>query len=178
MAIELYSLAWRAQRPFLRHGSLAWAALGLGLLLAVQATRLGVAALQLSQQAAAPVLVAPVARPTRPAARALPLPQYGQRFELTRDAIAAAVGGGSAPMKISFAYQSVPEARLLRQTATFATQTRWGELAPLLDRMQEVHRAAYISRLRLSREQVGQPVVEAEVQLAIAYVLAPTPEAK
>jgi len=178
MAIDAYSLAWRVQRPFLRHGRLAWAVLAFGLLLVVQATRLCTSALHLSEQTTEPVVVAPVVRPSRPAVPVLPLPQYAQRFELTREAIDAAVGGASAPMKISFAYQSVPEARLLRQTATFATQTRWGELAPLLDRVQAVHRAAYISRLRLSREQASQPVVEAEVQLAIAYVAAPAGEAK
>ncbi|HEY0332302.1 MAG TPA: hypothetical protein VGC74_01115 [Stenotrophomonas sp.] len=178
MAIDLYSLAWRLQRPFLRHGRFTWAALAFGLLLAMQATRLCVSAFHLCTQAAEPVMAAPVVRPSHPAVPALPLPKYGQRFELTREAIAAAVIGTPAPMKISFGYQSVPEAHLVRQTATFATQTRWGDLAPLLDRLQAVHRAAYISRLRLSREQARQPVVEAEVQLAIAYIVAPTPEAK
>ncbi len=177
MAIDVSSLVWRMQRPFLRHGRLAWATLAISLLVAAQSVQLGASALHLSRQAVEPEVVAAVQRVPQPTVPTLPLPRYPERFELTRGAIAAAAGDASTPLKISFGYQALPEARLVRQTAIFATQSRWSELGPLLDRLQDVHRAAYISRLRLSREQASQPEIEAEVQLAIAYLDAPaTPE--
>lgn len=173
MAIDVSSMVWRMQRPFLRHGRLAWATLAIGLLVATQSVQLGASALRLSRQAAEPAVVAAVQRMPRPMVATLPLPRFPQRFELTREAIAAAAGDTSTPLKISFGYRALPEARLVRQTATFATQSRWSELGPLLDRLQDVHRAAYISRLRLSREQPDQPEIEAEVQLTIAYLDVP-----
>lgn len=170
MAIDLLSLAWRAQRPVFRHGWLAWAVLGAAMLIGGQVAFLASSILRLTHQNQVPVVVAAVERNPQTVASSIPMPMYEQRFELTREAISAAAGATSGPMKISFAYQVLPEAHLIRQTATFATQSSWSELAPLLDRFQSVNRAAYISRLRVSRERIDQPLVDAEVQLAIAYL--------
>lgn|GEM_PF-3939932 len=180
MAIDIAPLIWRLQRPFLRHGSLAWVALLLGVLATAQVIQImGVSWSLMRQRPPVSVPAEVVGPAVRQVAPVLPLPRYQQRFELTDDAISAAAGDVSKPLRINFSYQSVPEARLVRQTAAFVTQAEWSELAPLLDRLQGVHRAAYISRLRLSREKVEQAMVEADIQLAIAYLDAPKmPEEK
>ena len=170
MALDLGKLAWSVQRPLLQHGALGWAVVAVCLLLLGQAVSLAWSSIRLSRLDV-PVAVADRPKVASTPATSIPLPQFSERFDLTATAIAQlAPPGTMAPATIKFTYEDSAEAQLVRQTAIFATQAQWTELGPMLDRLQAVHRAAYISRLKLSREQANQPALDAEVQLAIAYL--------
>lgn len=171
MALDLNKLAWSIQRPLLRHGALGWSVLVVAVVLFGQAVSLTWSSIALAR------LDVPVAdvtdRPEGPHAPApsIPLPRFSERFDLTAAAIAQlAPAQATAPATIKFTYESSPEARLFRQTAIFGTQAQWTELGPMLDRLQAIHRAAYISRLKLSREQANQSSLDAQIQLAFAYL--------
>lgn len=171
MALDLSKLAWSIQRPLLRHGALGWSVLVVAVVLFGQAVLLVCSSIALVRLDVPIADVADRRKVPHAPAPSMPLPRFSDRFGLTAAAIAQlAPAQATVPATITFTYESSPEARLFRQTAIFGTQAQWTELGPMLDRLQAIHRAAYISHLKLSREQADQPSLDAEIQLAIAYL--------
>lgn len=168
-AIDFRSLTWAVNRWFLMRGKLAWLISAVWLVLTIQVLLLAMSLLRLAsldqEQGVAPTVAAvDVSPPTDE-----PFPAFSERFALTAQALSKLKAGEIAPGKIKFAYDPIQDSRVIRQTATVAMNANWQELGPMLDSAQAIGRTAYLSRLRLAREDAGQSELKAEIQVTIAY---------
>lgn len=168
-AVDIRRWAWTINRWFLLQGRLAWLQVAAGLVLSVQLLSL-LASLHRLASLDEGRVVAPtvsLAEPAPPPEQ--PFPPFSERFALTAQALSKLTANPDKPGKIKFAYDQSQEARIIRQTATIATDASWQQLGPMLDSAQGIGRTAYISRLRLTREDASQPALKAEIQVTIAY---------
>jgi len=172
-------LVWALNRGYLRHG-VAYVLTVVGTI-AVLVLVVGAAfdawQLQRTQRALAErlhdlrVSSRPVAEQASDAA--LPLPALSRRFDINRRILDALAAAALAPEQIRFRYENVGDAGLVRQTAVFTLKASWSEIAKALAALQAADRSLYIAKLRLEREQPGDPMVTAELQVAVALTLDP-----
>lgn len=179
--LDIRRLLWGVNRWFLVHGVLArvsvvGAALLLGALwLLVDSSRRH-AALEAQLEGRAEVAAASVIRSEE--GGRLPFPVYAERFALTTQALEALRVDESLPGSIAFRYDRDSETGFVRQTATFAVNSRWEDLGGLLDQAQSAIPTAYISRLQLSRDTDTESTLRAEVQFTLVFVDAPEDSAR
>jgi hypothetical protein len=174
--LDFRRVVWWLHRIYLRHGAATVVALfGGAVLLALLAAtawsslRLASAERELEQRVEA-LRAAPAPQLRREKVQALPLPAMEQRFAITRRIIATLRETGLEPERMRFKFETIQDAGLTRQVTVFTLKARWSEIAAALARLQATERSLYISRLRLSRENPGDDLVAAEVQLAVALV--------
>lgn len=174
-------LAWAAQRAWLRHGPvvvvpvLAVAALA-ALLLGVLGT--AIRADGVERDIAARLRQPPAASSAIPRAKArvVPLPPLADRFDINRKVLEALEGAGFEPERIRFKFETIEDAGLTRQVASFTLKAPWERIAGVLATLQASERSLYIARLRLKRESPTDAELSAEIQLAVALVGAPALE--
>ncbi|MBU8975700.1 hypothetical protein JI752_006055 [Lysobacter sp. MMG2] len=173
-AVDPRKLVWALNRGYLRHGAVfvlavagAVVALGLMLSLALDALRLHRTEQALSARLEA-LRAAPQAIAQQAPDDALPLPELSQRFHINRRILDALSSAAVAPEQIRFKFENVDDAGFVRQTAVFTLKAPWSEIAKALAALQASDRSLYIARLRLEREQPGDPLVTAELQVAVA----------
>ncbi|MCD9026846.1 hypothetical protein LDO26_01265 [Luteimonas sp. BDR2-5] len=165
-------LVWTVNRWFLLRGAVAWivavGAATLLLVLLLLAASLRQYNVLKSQLESPGIQVNEVGEQDSPAAP-LPFPSYGQRFDVTARALEAFRIEESLAGKITFAYDSSEDARLVRQTATMNIDSQWHEVGALLDRAQMAIPTAYISRLHIAREAEHDALIEAEIKFTLVY---------
>ncbi|MET3930821.1 hypothetical protein ABIE51_002708 [Lysobacter sp. OAE881] len=174
-------LVWTLNRGYLRHGAvfvlsvagvLVAFALALSLALGTWRSYQAGRALEARLQE---LRAAPRPSAARQTSDTLPLPEISERFDINRRILDALSAAGLAPQQIRFKFENVDDAGFVRQTAVFTLKAPWGEVAKALAALQGADRSLYIAKLHLEREQPGDPMVTAELQVAAALV-APTSE--
>lgn len=178
--VDPRALVWALNRGHLRFGAVFWlvvaamlAVLSMLIVLAGNGWRLR----QLDAQLAERIVELREIRETRGEMvqeEELSLPSATARFELTRQILARLKEAGFQPDEIRFRFEELNDAGLLRQTAIFKMKARWEQIADALDSLQQADRALYIAKLRLERDAPSDPLVTAEVQIAIALTYAGT----
>jgi hypothetical protein len=174
--VDASRLVWWFHRVYLRNGAATLIALSGGALLAVLLAATASSHLRLVRverelaQRVQSLRSRPVPQVRREKVQVLPLPPMAERFAITRKVIATLAQAHLEPERIRFKFEAIQDAGLTRQVAVFTLKARWSEIAAGLARLQATERSLYISRLRLSRESLGDDLVSAEVQLAVAMV--------
>jgi hypothetical protein len=174
--VDIRRLIWWGHRTYLRHGAVMVVALIGGVLLLVLLAAMAWSHMHLARverelHRGVEILRArPIPQGRREKVQALPLPAITQRFAITRRIISVLKDTGLQPERMRFKFETIQDAGLTRQVAVFTLKARWDEIAAALARLQATERSLYISRLRLSRENLDDEQVSAEVQLAVALV--------
>ncbi|EIL98060.1 hypothetical protein [Rhodanobacter thiooxydans] len=150
--------------------AVAIAVLGLVASVAVTVLRLRHVGTELAAARAGALHGTPVEVAVADGREPLPLPSAARRFEITQRILEELQDKSFAPEQIRFKFEHVAEAGVTRQVAVFTVRTRWDEVARLLGRLQAADRSAYIARLRVARESVGDAMVDADIQLAVALL--------
>lgn len=177
--IDPRRLIWTINRGYLRHGvvfvlAMAGAVVSFALVfsLALGALRSHQTGRALDERLQA-LRTTPRPSAARQTGDTLPLPAISQRFDINRRVLDALDAAGLAPQQIRFKFENVDEVGLVRQTAVFTLKAPWGEVAKALAALQAADRSLYIAKLHLEREQPGDPMVTAELQVAVALSATP-----
>lgn len=173
-------MRWAVERAWNLHGPTPFVTLALAAIVlllcgwaVVSSMRIGdlEQALEQSRRATRPVRT--LRAPSQDAA--LPLPDASRRFELTARILSTLRARGLEPKQIRFKFDDAADAGLQRQIAVFTLEAPWRDVADALVQLQATDRAVYLARLRVTRHDVSDPNVSAEVQLGIALVGDATP---
>lgn len=173
-AIDLRQPVWLLHRGFLRHGigfGLVLAGILTVLLLLIMDVATWLRVRQVDDALAARLVESHVAgnrMVEAVPAHTVTLPEAMHRFELTRRILSGLEEAGFEPEQIRFKFEEMDDAGLLRQTAVFNLKAGWREIARALVSLQATDRSLYIAKLRLERESPEDPLVQAEIQIAVA----------
>lgn len=175
--VNLRRITWALHRSHLRYGALMWASMAVGLIVVALVVGVVTSTMRLSKiehdLATVRKGLAQTGKVTVMAideGGSLPLPAEDRRFEITQRVLEELQKGSLPTPQIRFKFESVAETGVIREVAVFSVRASWEDIADLLARLQATDRAVYIARLKVSRDNAEDAVVDADIQLVVAML--------